>query len=207
MDIPWGATASFSTAALSVVAAFGAWRAAHRSAATADTVARIEQDRWHADLLPQFDIRIERIEGDRGTLSVHLAGPVPLCGLDEIRIEIVPSDDMSRLATLPDGPTQEQLDAQVWGPIRFTHGADGADVDGRTVAPFQLDVGKGRPFSIERTRPPRWQQGNDRADRWRDQWLNKPMRLVITCHKEGYKTWIVPYRVDVPQTPRVRSLG
>lgn len=207
MDIPWGAVTSFATAALSVVAAFGAWRAAHRSAATADTVARIEQDRWHADLLPRFDITIERAEGDRATLSVHLAGPVPLCHLDDIRIEIVPSDDMSRLATTPGEPTQEQLDAQVWGPLRFTHGADGADVDGKTVAPFQLEVGKGRPFSIERTRPPIWLRGDDRAARWRDQWLNTPMRLVITCQKEGYKPWIVPCRVDVPESPRVRWLS
>jgi hypothetical protein len=207
MDIPWGAIASFSTAGLSVVAAFGAWRAAHRSAETADAVARIEQDRWHADLLPQFDITFGPFEGDRATLSVHLQGPVPLCQLDEIRIEIVQSDDMSRVVTLPGGPTQEQVDAQVWGPIRFTHGADGAPVGGNTVAPFALAVGKGQPFSVERTGPPHWQQGDDRVERWRSQWLNKPMRLVITCRKEGFKPWVVPYRVDVPQRHSFRGIG
>lgn len=207
MDIPWGNVASFSTAGLSTVAAFGAWFAARRSGRTADTVARIEQDRWHADLLPQFNISIEDREGDRATLSVRLAGPLPLCHLDEIRVEIVQSDDMSRVATLPGEPTQEQLDAQVWGPIRFTHGADGADVDGRTVAPFSLEVGKGRPFSIERTRPPHWQQGDDRDAGWRDQWLNKPMRVVLTCRREGFKEWVVPRDVEVPQSPRVRWLG
>lgn len=207
MDIPWGDVASFSAAGLSTVAALGAWFAAHRSGRTADTVARIEQDRWHADLLPQFDISIEDREGDRATLSVRLAGPVPLCHLDEIRIEIVQSDDMSRVATLPGPPSQEELDAQVWGPIRFTHGADGADVDGKTVAPFSLEVGKGRPFSIERTRPPHWQQGDDRDARWRDQWLNKPMRVVLTCRREGFKAWTVPRDVEVPQSPRVRWFG
>lgn len=207
MDIPWGVIASFTTAALSTVAAFGAWRAAHRSAETADAVARIEQDRWHADLLPQFEITIDRHEGDRATLNVHLVGPVPLCQLDEINIEIVQSDDMSRVATLPGEPTQEQLDAQVWGPMRFTYGANGADRDGKSVAPFFLAVGKGHPFSIERTRPPHWQQGGDRGARWRDQWLNKPMRLVLTCRKEGFKSWVVPCKVDVPEAPRVRQLG
>ena len=199
MDIPWGDIATFSTAALSAVAAVGAWRAAHRSAETSKTVARIEQDRWHADLLPQFDIAIERGEGDRATLSVRLAGPVPLCHLDEISIEIVQSDDMSYRARTPGPPTQEELDAQVWGPFQFTHGADGADVNGKTVDPFPLEVGKGRPFSLERTRAPYWQQGNDRDVRWREQWLNRPVRLVLTCRRDGFKGWVVPYEVEIPR--------
>ncbi|WP_069770427.1 hypothetical protein [Streptomyces sp. LUP30] len=207
MDIPRGDVASLSTAGLSTVAAFGAWFAARRSGRTADTVARIEQDRWHADLLPQFDLSIEDREGDRATLRVRLIGPLPLCHLDEIRIEIAQSDDMSRTATLTGGPTQEQVDAQVWGPVCFTHGADGADVHGKTVAPFSLDVGTGRPFSIERTRPPHWQEGHDRAARWRDQWLNSPMRVVLTCKREGFKSWVVPRDVEVPESARVRWVG
>ncbi|AZQ40860.1 hypothetical protein EJ357_42025 [Streptomyces cyaneochromogenes] len=139
--------ATFSTAALSAVATAGAWLAARRSAKTAETLARIEQDRWHAELL---------------------------------------------------------LDGQVWGPLRFTHGADGADANGESVALFSLEVGKGRPFSIERTRPPHWQEGNDRDARWRDQWLNVPMRLVFTCRRESFKPWTVPCDVEVPEAPRVR---
>lgn len=209
MDIPWGDIATFSTAALSAAAAAGAWRAAHRSADTADTVARIEGDRWHAELLPQFDVSIEGVTGDqegaRATLSVRLVGPLPLCHLDEIRIAIVSSDDMARLER-PGGPSQEDLDGQVWGPLRFTHGADGADTNGQTVDPFRLDVGQGRPFSLERTRPPTWQQGNDRDARWRDQWLNTPMRIVLTCKRDGFKTWTVPRDVEVPEATRTRWL-
>ncbi|GHD45986.1 hypothetical protein GCM10010317_021110 [Streptomyces mirabilis] len=118
MSIPWGDIATFSTAVLSAVATVGAWPAAHRSAKTADTVARIEQDRWHADLLPQFQITIERAEGDRATLSVRLVGPLPLCHLDEIRLKVVPSDDMSRTVTLAGGPSQEQVDANLDGALR-----------------------------------------------------------------------------------------
>jgi hypothetical protein len=204
MSIPWTDIGTVSTAGLSAIATWGAWMAARRSAKTARTVARIEQDRWHAELLPQFRISIERAEGDRATLSVRLVGPLPLCHLDEIRIEIVQSDDMARLASLPGGPSQENLDGQVWGPLRFTHGADGADVNGKTVAPFSLEVGKGRPFSIERTRPPAWQTGPDANSHWREQWLNTPMRLVLTCRQEGFKLWTVPFEVEVPEAPRVR---
>lgn len=62
---------------------------------------------------PQFQITIERAEGDRAALSVRLVGPLPLCHLDEIRLKVGPSDDMSRTVTLAGGPSQEQVDAQV----------------------------------------------------------------------------------------------
>ncbi|MFC8201871.1 hypothetical protein ACFUTV_41800 [Streptomyces sp. NPDC057298] len=104
MDIPWLEIAGLTAAALSAAAAAGSWKSARTSNATAVTVARIEQDRWHADLLPKFQISIERAEGDRATLSVRLIGPLPLCHLDEIRIVIVSSDDMSRIAHLAGSP-------------------------------------------------------------------------------------------------------
>jgi hypothetical protein len=207
MDIPWGDIATFSTAALSAVATAGAWLAARRSAKTAEALERIERERWHAELLPQFQLAVDSFEGDRATLSVRLVGPVHLGQLDRIQLRIVQSDDMARVARLPGEPTQAQLDAQVWGPLRFSHGADGADVDGRTVDPFSLEVGQGRPFSVERTRPPHWQQGDDRQARWRDQWANAPMRLVITCERDGFDEWVVPREVDVPEGPRVRWAG
>ncbi|MEU0198490.1 MULTISPECIES: hypothetical protein [unclassified Streptomyces] len=206
MSIPWTDIGTVSTAGLSAIATWGAWRAAARSAKTADTVARIERQRWHADLTPDFKITIERGEGDRATLSVRLIGPVPLKRLDEIAIQIVSSDDMDRTARLPGLPTQEDLDAQVWGPCRFSHGADGADINGQTVAPFSLRVGAGRPFSIEQTRAPHWQEGQDVDRQWRDEWLSRPMRLVITCRREEFEPWVVPYDVEVPQATRVRWL-
>ncbi|MEU5496192.1 hypothetical protein [Streptomyces griseofuscus] len=203
MSIPWSSIIAGSTAVFSAAAGGGAWMAARRANNTADAVARIEQDRWHADLLPQFDISIERGQG-RDTLSVRLVGPPPLRRLDEICIEIAQSDDMSRIASLPGGPTQDELDAQVWGPMRFTYGSDGADESGKTVAPFALKVGQGRPFAIERTRPPHWQEGNDREAHWRNQWIHSPMRLVLTCQREGFKEWVITRDVSVPGQPRTR---
>ena len=204
MNIHWTDIGAVSTAGLGAAATWGAWMAARKSSSTADAVARIERDRWHAELTPQFDITIERGEGERATLNVRLAGPVPLRHLDQIAIRIVSSDDMDRTPRTPAPPTLEDIEAQVWGPYQFTHGADGADENGQTVDPFRLHVGRGRPFSLERTRPPRWQQGDDRDTRWRDQWLNLPMRLVLTCSRDGFKDWVVPCDVDVPQSPRMR---
>jgi hypothetical protein len=204
VSIPWGDIATFSTAALSAVATAGAWLAAHRSAATADALARIERDRWHAELTPEFDVAIERGEGDRATLTVRLTGPIPLKHLDEIVLRVVSSDDMDHTRTLPGGPTREELDAQTWGPCRFSRGADGADDNGQTVAPFSLQVNQGRPFSIEKTRPPRWQTAHDAESRWRSEWFHKPMRLVITCKREGFDPWTVPRDVEVPHPTRTR---
>ncbi|WP_406303809.1 hypothetical protein OHA61_17515 [Streptomyces sp. NBC_00885] len=203
MDIPWAEIASTSAAALSAVAAVGAWKAATRSNSTAERVEAIERDRWHADLLPQFDIRIERIEGDRATLDVQLTGPLPLCSLDNVEISIASSDDQERVNRLPQSrPTQDDIDTQVWGPWRFTHGADGADVGGNTVAPMSLQVGRGRPFAIERTRPPFWMEGPELDETWRERWREKPLRLHLRCTRGDDKPWSIPYAVDEARLPQ-----
>lgn len=204
MGIPWSSVVAGTTAVFSAVATGGAWLAARRANATADAVARIERDRWHADLTPQFNVMIEGDGGDRATLSVHLAGPLPLDHLDEIRVEVTQSDDMDYTPRLAGGPTPEQVNAQVWGPLRFVPGVDGADVSGQVISGFPLRVGVGRPLALERTRSPVWWEGNDREARWRDKWLHKPMRLVLTCRLDGFEPWKVPYEVEVPERPRVR---
>ena len=205
MSIPWSSIVGGVTAAFSAVAGVGAWMAARRANTTADAVARIEKERWHAELLPQFNIAIEGLEGDRATLSVHLAGPLSLHHLDEIRIQVVASDDMSRTATMAGGPSQEAIDAQVWGPFRFVPNINEADANGQRIPSFPLRVGAGHPFALERTRPPLWQEGNDRQEHWRDQWLNKPMRLVLTCRRDGFDPWTVPYEVEVPRQPEFHA--
>lgn len=207
MSIPWSDIASLSAAALSAVAAVGAWLAARRSNTTAEAVARIERDRWHADLTPQFEVTVARAEGDRATLDVQLVGPLSLRRLDQVSILITSSDDADRTSRLAGGLPQEVVDAQVWGPYRFTYGADGADINGQSVRSVPMQVGRGRQFSIERTRPPRWIEGQDANERWRTQWLGKPMRLVITCTQEGVSPWVVPHEVEVPESPRMRWLG
>ncbi|MER6374856.1 hypothetical protein ABT255_42340 [Streptomyces mirabilis] len=206
MGTPWASIIAGTTAVFSAVATGGAWLAARRANATAEAVARIERERWHADLTPRFSVNIDRGEGDRATLSVHLAGPLPLGHLDEVRIEVKQSDDMDYTPTLAGGPTPEQVAAQVWGPYRFVPRVNDADENGQVMPGFPLRVGAGQPRALERTRPPHWQEGDDREARWRDKWLNQPMRLVLTCRRDGFDPWVVPYEVDVPGRPRVRNL-
>ncbi|MEV7737826.1 hypothetical protein AB0O75_38130 [Streptomyces sp. NPDC088921] len=54
-----------TTAVFSAVATGGAWLAARPANTTAEAVARIERERWHADLTPQFRVNIERVASDR----------------------------------------------------------------------------------------------------------------------------------------------
>lgn len=203
MNIPWNDLGTLATAALSTGAAFGSWRAARQSNRTADAVARIERERWHADLTPQFRITIGEVRGDRATLDVQLTGPLSLRRLDEIAVAVVPSDDLDRTPRLAGSVSQEEVDAQVWGPFRFRPGADGADPTGHSVAPFALRVGQGRPFAAERTRPPHWEEGEDLVGQWRRRWAGRPMRLVLTCRRAGDDVWVVPYDVEVPQSAQV----
>ncbi|MFJ4829436.1 hypothetical protein ACIP79_05845 [Streptomyces sp. NPDC088747] len=64
-------------------------------------------------------------------------------------------------------------------------------------------MGKGRTFALLRTEAPPWWRGNDREARWRVKWLGKPVRLVFTCHRDGFAPWVIPYEVEIPVEPQV----
>ncbi|MEV7054116.1 hypothetical protein AB0N95_01425 [Streptomyces microflavus] len=205
MSIPWGDIATYTTAGAGLVISIAAWRVAarsadeaKRSADSAEDVARIERERWHSDQTPVFKATLERREGDRAQLDFQLVGPLSLQRLDRIELTIANSDDLARRAQLAGSRPQEELDAQVWGPYRFAAGADGADTTGQSVQPFGLTVGRGRPFALERTRPPQWQEGQDRAQRWAMQFSDKPVRLRVVCHKDGVEPWVVPLLAEKP---------
>ncbi|MFE7485436.1 hypothetical protein [Streptomyces sp. NPDC057552] len=214
MNIPWGDIATIALACIGLAISIAAWRAAsrsadeaERSADSAENVARIERERWHADQTPIFKAKLVRQEGDRAQLDFQLVGPLSLQRLDRIELTIANSDDLVRSARLAGSRPQEELDAQVWGPYRFGAGADGADATGQSVEPFDLEVGRGRPFALERTMPPQWQEGDDRHQRWEEQFGSKPVRLLVRCQKEGVDPWVVPVDVEMPTPPPMVAWG
>lgn len=81
---PWGDIATCATAGGGAAAAFGAWRAADRSAKTADAVARIEEARWQSDLTPDFSLDLVLTGNGQAQLLIHLNGPDSLRHLDHI---------------------------------------------------------------------------------------------------------------------------
>ncbi|MFE6984707.1 hypothetical protein [Streptomyces griseus] len=208
MDIPWGDIATYATAGAGLVISIAAWRVARqsadeakRSADSAEDVARIERERWHSDQAPVFTVKLKTQGGDRAALDFQFVGPLSLQHLDRIELTIANSDDLERTAQLAGSQPQEVLDAQVWGPYRFAAGADGVDVNGRAVRPFDLKVSRGRPFTLQRTRPPHWQEGQYRDQRWAEQFEGKPLRLLARCHKDGMAPWVVPIDVEMPPPP------
>lgn len=193
----WSNVLGVIAASASALAAFVAWRTSVKANDTAEAVARIERERWHAERSPQFDISIEETSAGHARLTVHLNGPDVLGALDEVSVS-VGDDDMDHTVRqrYVDGPTQEQVDAFVWGPWRFTPSSDGAGQDGRTVHTDTLVVGRGRPFSMERTYPGFWMNGMSHAQ-WQHQRSAQPIRLVLKCRR-GEEHWVVTKQVDNP---------
>jgi hypothetical protein len=205
MGTPWASIIAGTTAVFSAVATGGAWMAARRANSTAEAVARIERDRWHADLTPQFRVTLEP-KRDAADLIVHLTGPFPLHHLDEIRVEVTHSDDRDH-GTPPDGRRRVDPDewaAQLWGPYELlATGRNEVAADGRTAGPFALALGNGRTFPLTRTDPPPWWTHREAEAGWRARWLGKPVRLVFTCRRDGFEPWVVPYEVEIPVEPQV----
>jgi hypothetical protein len=156
-----------------------------------------ERHRWHTDLTPTFDVTCTTTGGDRAELRVVLAGPAGLDRLDQVTMSI--RDDIRGRAPVTAGePTAEQITRQVWGPYRFVSGVDGADETGRRVAPVELLLGDWRPFALERTLPPPWSSD---TDGWRRQYANQPLRLTLTCCRQGHQPWTVPREIRIDRAP------
>ncbi|MGW4422551.1 hypothetical protein [Streptosporangium sp. NPDC004631] len=191
----WAAFAAL----LSASAAFGAWRTAHLTKKATAALTAIEARRWHADMNPQFEVTCARARmGDhasdtRAELRIRFTGPP---ALHKLTITATIRDDWpDRESTLAGGPTQEQLDVQIWGPYRFVHGVDGGSQDGRTISPFTLLVGDGRPFALERTPSPRWAD----AAGWRQRYEEAKVRLALQCVHEDDAPWTVHLEVPVDE--------
>ncbi|WP_138906129.1 hypothetical protein [Streptomyces chryseus] len=201
--------AALVAAFLSVVAAAAAWEATGRASDTAEqarkaaeVVARIERDRWLAELSPQFEFTLTK-EGDQAArLLVHLAGPDALGHLDSVTVRIGDDDydhtpTQQRLGfTDPLGPTPEQIAAHIWGPFRLRPRVNEADDNGRELTFTDLQVGRGRPLALDRTYPGSW-MGGKTYDMWQREYEGHPLRLVFTCRR-GEETWKVARTVDNP---------
>jgi hypothetical protein len=155
MDTHWTDTLSAIGGLGGAVAAAAAWRVAVRSNDTADAVARIEHDRWHADLTPQFDTTATRLGPgvNRASLRIDLTGPTGLPGLTKVVLKIRNDGYVHQPLGMV---TQEMIDETIYGPYRFEPGIDDASRDGRTVTSRPIGLGDWDKFSISPTLVPEW---------------------------------------------------
>lgn len=182
-------------AAVSAVAAVAAWRAADGSRKAAAELTEIERDRRHSELTPKVLAKVSPIGGGRFQIRIQLDGPLELQGLDRVVVS-VRNDTVDHRPRYGDG-TQEQSNAQIWGPLRFVPRVDGASGDGRQVAPFPLAVGDDRPFEMELTSAPLG-SGPGSDGWWRAQYQSgsSPLRLAVRCEKQSEEPWIIP--IELP---------
>jgi hypothetical protein len=178
-----------------VAAAFLTWQAAQ-------ALTRIEKHRWHADLTPEFDAGVD---GDR--LVLAFTGPVGLDRLDEVTVTIRDEGGVDRLGrVIAGGPTREDVEAHVWGPRRFNTDAKDQALDdtGRSARPHLIrELGSWHPLVLVPSEPPAWsaptpQDRPAAIKSWGEEYAGKPLRLLVTCRREGHEPWHVPLEVDPP---------
>jgi hypothetical protein len=172
-----------------VVPSFAVWYTRRQAVANKE-VATIATARRHDELTPQLKITCTEQYGDRAELHVTFVGPPGLGHLDEIRIEIL--DDRPDRQLIPGHRADvsiEKFRQFIWGPYRFVHGVDGADAVGRTVTPFALDRGDGRPFVLDRSYHPYWYTS---PENWQQAQAGQPVRLRITCQTTGHEPSTIP---------------
>ena len=171
--------------------------AAERSAHADETLTAMELSGRHENLTP--NLRVEAVSWAPGSdgirLTVRLVGPHGLDRLDGVKIRL--RDDKDRSPQVAGGPTQEQIDAAIWGPYRFEPGVDGADRLGRSVEAFSLRQGDERPLYVRPSMRPEWSS----PEWWLGEFADQPIRVEIICTRVGDEPWRLV--VDVPQ-PQAR---
>lgn len=186
--------------AVAAVAGVGSWRSSAKANLTNGGLAAIERGRRHDEVTPEFEITCT----ERGTSSDSADMRVSLKrgkleGLDEVTITILDETGRDHWARgLPDG-FAEEAEAFVWGPWEFNTGASAQVISNRTTRtrPYSHVTGKNWDLlSMHRTRPGSWMTGTSQDD-WRRQTADQPVRLLITCRREGYEPWLVPDEIMV----------
>jgi hypothetical protein len=99
---------------------------------------------------------------------------------------------------------EEQWNEVIWGPCRISEGLGNTDRNGRAHGPFPLPGNESYMIPLEHTRMPSWQ-----ADwqRWRSRYQGKPVRLEITCIRDGHEPWILMPEVKVHFPPELMMQG
>jgi hypothetical protein len=207
MDV-WVAVGAIGSVAAAAVAAWAAYQSrasAQQANQAASTLARIEESRRHAELCPRFRVISKPIgQADyHGAfrLLVELVGPQALEQLDRLTVTIRDdSHTRSEGSSIAGGPTQEQIEGQIWGSYRFTPdtgpGKARADATGRrTVYEGAIPVGESLVYQLEPNPPPSWSTGTSQ-DVWRQE-QGTILRLALLAERDGVGSWRLAGELDV----------
>jgi hypothetical protein len=154
----------------------------------------IEQRWFHADQTPEITLKCEGrgAEGNQAEFMLELTGPACLDRLDHVTVRI--RDDKPRQPAPGSLQQEEHREEVIWGPYRIKSGLRDTDPYGRVHGPSPLPKNEPYPIPLERSFAPPW-QGDWKS--WRDQYKNAPVRLEITCIRNGHEPWVLTPEVEV----------
>lgn len=203
VSVAWAAVGAVGSVAAAGVAAWAAHQSrlsAEKANEAAGALAAIEQDRRHDELAPEFEITctLKSTAQDWADLRIALTGG-RLEALDSVTVTILDEAGQDHWGRgLPDGVTQEEAEAFVWGPLEFNTGASEQVVSNRESRPRPYSRVSGKNWdvlSMTVTRPGRW-MSTYQAE-WLQRWVGEPVRLLLTCHRDGYEPWFIQRDVKV----------
>jgi hypothetical protein len=172
-------------------------------AAEAQKTTAIESKRLHSDLEPVIRLtgEVRDGQGQQAQIRLELTGPPGLDRLDQVRVRI--RDDMPRQPE-PRGAqvVQDNWAEVIWGPYRIKAGLRDTDQYGREHGPFALPKNEPYPIPLEQSFAPAWQKD---WQSWRDQYAGAPVRLEITCIRDGYEPWVLTPEVTLEIPPELRQ--
>jgi hypothetical protein len=186
-----GALGAVVTAGIAAWAARQSHDAAVQANAAAGSLAAIERGRRHDELAPVFDLKFTETGGDHANLHVTFAGG-GLESLDEVTFTILDEAGKDHWSGgLPGRLTQDEAEAFVWGPWEFNTAA-AVQIAGNRVSrtrPYSRVTGKNWDLlPLKRTQPGYWMSTYSQQQ-WREDYEDHPVRLLITCRREGYEPW------------------
>jgi hypothetical protein len=195
------AAASLVIAVVAILIAIASAWYARRQAVSSEQVTAIEKTRLHHDLTPDLQISCKFPQSsDMATAELELTGPKGLDRLDEVTVRI--RDDRPDPSANPGTSlTPEQVSAVIWGPFRLNPGVRDTDGLGREHGPFPLPRNEPYKLSLEQSMVPSWWID---PGEWRRQYESAPLRLQLTCRREGYEPWTVLWEGHPSRGMRVR---
>jgi hypothetical protein len=118
--------------------------------------------------------------------------------LDQVRVRI--RDDQPRQPTPGSLQAEEHWDEVIWGPYRIKSGLRNTDPYGRAHGTFPLPKNEPYPVPLEQSFAPSWQTD---WQSWRDQYQGTPVRLEITCIRDGHEPWVLTPEIKVHFPPHL----
>lgn len=197
----WAAVGAAGTVVAAAIAAWAA-RQSHDAAVQANSaavqantaaglLASIERGRRHDEIAPVFDLKSTETGGEDASLHVTLAGG-GLERLDEVTFTILDEAGKEHWSgRLPPGVTQEEAEAFVWGPWEFNTNASVQIATNRVSQTRAYSRVTGKNWDLlplQRTRPGHWMSTYSQPQ-WQGGYEGHPIRLLITCRREGYEPW------------------